>query len=123
VATNSAGTSSTLPAGASYRTTGSQRQVVITGDGVDLSRWEFRIPVYNNGGAASPTIFNHSRFLGSEILAGAARYRNLYNGYDQNAEARRDGAIGLGKWIVGTGLFGAIGTFFFTLIEWARGHS
>lgn len=92
VATNNAGTSSALPAGASYRTTSGQREVVVTGDGVDLSRWEFRIPVTNKGGVASPNIFNDSRFLASEINAVAARYRNFYNGYDQNAGTLHGGA-------------------------------
>lgn len=91
VATNSAGTSSALPTGASYRTTSGQREVVITGDGVDLSRWEFRIPVTNKGGVTSPTIFNDARFLASEINLGP-RYRNLYNGYDQNAGTLHGGA-------------------------------
>lgn len=40
-----------------------------------------------------------------------------------DSEARREGAIGLGKWIVGTGLFGAVGTFLFALTEWVRGHN
>lgn len=40
-----------------------------------------------------------------------------------DAEARRDGAIGLGKWIVGTGFLGAVGTVFFALTEWLRGHN
>lgn len=91
VATNSAGTSSALPAGASYRTTSGQREVIVTGDGVDLSRWEFRIPLTNKGGVTSPNIFNDARFLGSEINLGP-RYRNFYNGYDQNAGTLHGGA-------------------------------
>lgn len=92
VAANSVGTSSALPAGAAYANNGEQRFVRVTGDGVDLSRWEFRIPVINNGGAASPTLFNHARFLASEILPAATRYRNLWNGYDQIAGTLHPGA-------------------------------
>lgn len=97
VATNNAGTSSALPAGASYRTSSGQREVVVTGDGVDLSRWEFRIPVVNKGGAASPTILDDARFLASEIDLGP-RYRNLYNGYDQNAGTLHPDARAVGDY-------------------------
>lgn len=39
------------------------------------------------------------------------------------AEDRRSGAISMGKWVVGTGFFGASGTAIIAVLAWLRSHS